>query len=599
MNISVVVVNFNSGPFLQGVVEQFYAQRADYDVIVVDNHSSDGSADFLRDIKHVRFIALDRNLGFGAAANIGANSAKRDYLLFLNPDAFVAVDTPALMADYLSGHPECGLCGALLLDFRGREQPGSRRRDPTIMRACGKVLKSVLPQTPFPTFDQNQEALPSGPVSVDAVSGACMMVKHVVHRAIGGFDEEYFLHFEDLDYCRRARDKGWIIGFLPQAPAYHFQGVSGSTSEQMLLHHKQAGLRRYVHKFDGITGGTGMLRNLGLELLGWTGRAVLGLNNSVRREGLARVDQHADSRQILVGEVLTGAHPVVLVFGGRSDVGEALCVRLNALGIITVCVTRTVSEIRQSPLTVAIHPELLLRNHAGVRIKATAVVSVCPIWELPNYQTFLATISHPKPLWLVMSSTSVITKSNYKRDKRIGVAARLSHGEAWVNEHRKEGSGPTVVVRPTLIYGGGRNRNINKIKMITRISRLSLNIKFAHGLRSPIHCDDLAQWMTAIVARGFDPRDDPFSGIRSVEISGAHAVSFRDMVCYAADASGATGARLTLSQTSVRLFLRLFGWLPVFREVPRDFVSRLERDFLFPNDNAMSLQGSKMRRYYP
>ena len=599
MNISVVVVNFNSGPFLQGVVEQFYAQRANYDVIVVDNHSSDGSADFLRDTHHVRFVALDRNLGFGAAANIGAESAKREYLLFLNPDAFVAVDTPALMANYLSSGSERGLCGAFLLDFRGREQSGSRRRDPTMMRACGKVLKSILPQAPFPTFDQNREGLPLGPVSVDAVSGACMMVKQVVHRASGGFDEGYFLHFEDLDYCRRVRDKGWVIGFLPEAPVYHFQGVSGSTSEQMLLRHKQAGLRRYLQKFGGITGGAGMLRNAGLGLLGWAGRATIRLNNSARREGLARLDQHADSRKILVGEVLTGVHPVVLVFGGRSDVGEALCVRLNALGIITVCVTRTVGEIRQSPLTVAIHPELLLRNHTGARIKATAVVSVCPIWELPKYQAFLETISHPTPLWLVMSSTSVMTKSNHKRDKQIGVAARLSHGEAWVNEQRKEDSGPTVVVRPTLIYGGSRNTNVNKIKRLARIFRLTPDIKFAHGLRSPIHCDDLAQWMTAIVTRGLDPGDDPFSGVQCVEISGPHAVSFRDLVCYAADASGATDAYLTLSQTSVRLFLKLFGWLPVFREVPRDFVSRLERDFLFPNDNAMSLQASKMRRYYP
>jgi nucleoside-diphosphate-sugar epimerase len=168
-----------------------------------------------------------------------------------------------------------------------------------------------------------------------------------------------------------------------------------------------------------------------------------------------------------------------------------------------------------------------------------------------------------------------------------------------VNKQRKEDSGPTVVVRPTLIYGGSRNTNVNKIKRLARIFRLTPDIKFAHGLRSPIHCDDLAQWMTAIVTRGLDPGDDPFSGVPCVEISGPHAVSFRDLVCYAADASGATDAYLTLSQTSVRLFLRLFGWLPVFREVPRDFVSRLERDFLFPNDNAMSLQASKMRRYYP
>jgi len=599
LNISVVVVNFNSGQFLQGVVEQFHAQRANYDVIVIDNHSSDGSADFLRESQQARFVALDRNLGFGAAANIGADTASGEYILFLNPDAFVGVDTPVLMADYLSRAPERGLCGPLLLDFCGREQSGSRRLDPTLIRACGKVLKSIAPKAPVPTFDQNREALPTRPVSVEAVSGACMMVKRTVHCEIGGFDEEYFLHFEDLDYCRRVRDQGWLVGFLPQAPAFHYQGGSGSTSEQMLLHHKQAGLQRYLHKFDGATGAARKFRTVGLEVLAWAGRVALGVSNNVRRWGLLELDQYADSRQTLVGEVLTGARPVVLVFGARSDVGEALCVRLNALGHITVCVTRTVNEIRQSPLMVTIHPDLLMRNQSGARLNVAAVVSVCPIWELPQYQTFLEVINRPSPLWLVMSSTSVITKSNHQQEKPVDVAAQLSQGEAWVDEQRQGGSGPTVIVRPTMIYGGTRNRNINRIKRIARLFRLNLDLDFAHGMRSPVHCDDLAQWMTAIVARGCAPGDDLFSGIQCVEITGAQAVSFRDLVRCASDASGATGACLTFSQASVRLFLRLLGWLPVFREVPRDFVSRLEHDFLFRNNNAMSLQAGKMRRYYP
>ncbi len=599
LNISVVVVNFNSGPFLKGVVEQLHAQPANYDVIVIDNRSSDGSTDFLRDTHRARLVALDRNLGFGAAANIGAGKANGDYILFLNPDAFVGMDTPALMADYLASSSEHGLCGAFLLDFHGREQAGSRRRDPTLIRACGKVLKSIVAKSPVPTFDQNREALPTGPVSVEAVSGACMMVKSAVHREIGGFDEKYFLHFEDLDYCRRIRDRGWVIGFLPQAPAFHYQGGSGSTSERTLLYHKQAGLRRYLNKFDGVSGGLKILRNAGLEILGCAGRLAIGLNKASRARNLLRVDHDAGSRQVLVGEVLTGAHPVVLVFGARSDVGEALCARLNALGLITVCVTRTVNEIRQSPLMVTIHPDLLLRNQLGARIDVAAMVSVCPIWELPRYQAFLEAIHNPSQLWLVLSSTSVTTKSNPEARNTNAVAARLGQGEAWLNTLRRGSSGPTVMVRPTLIYGGGRNRNINNLKQIARISRLRLDLDFARGLRSPVHCDDLAQWMTAIVARGPYPGDQQLSGIQCVEISGAQALSFRDLVCYAADVSGATTADLTLSRTTVRLLLRLFGWLPVFREVPKDFISRLERDFLFPNDNALSLQAGKMRRFYP
>ena len=130
--LSIVVVNFNSGAFLEVTTSALLTSLpADSELIVVDNSSSDSSVGSLRAQNNVTFVQLDSNYGFGTAANIGAARARNEFIVFLNPDAFVPDGTFSRMAEYLMGHPESGLCGGLLLDFQGREQAGSRRYDPT------------------------------------------------------------------------------------------------------------------------------------------------------------------------------------------------------------------------------------------------------------------------------------------------------------------------------------------------------------------------------------------------------------------------------------------------------------------------------------
>ena len=599
LNISIVIVNFNSGAFLRAAVDLIQSRSSDYELIVTDNQSSDGSAKFLRDKKEILLLELDENRGFGAAANFGAARATGDYLLFLNPDAFIGAETPERMASFLAGEVKRGLCGAFLLDLFGFEQAGSRRRDPTLLRACGKVLGTLVPGVRLPTFDAHQEMLPTGPAAVDAVSGACMMVKKSAHLDIGGFDEEYFLHFEDLDYCRRIRERGWMIGFLPDAPVFHYQGGSGATSDRFLLYQKQVGLRRYLDKFGHQAGAPKAFREVTLGGLSTTARVMFRLTNGVRQGRVAKTEEHPDSTPILTGEVLAGKHPIVLVFGARSDGGDALCARLNALGLITVCVTRTVGEVKAAPLTVTVHPELLLRNRRGAQLDVAAVVSICPIWELSRFEGFLSDVKRSHQPWVVLSSTSVITKSDSSAQHTSGVGARLHHGEAWVTKYRSAAVGSTVIARPTLIYGGSRNRNINKIKKITRTTRINLDVDFARGLRSPIHCDDLAQWMAGLLVRELNAKESQLEGVHCVELSGSEKLSFRDMLRLVQSASGVSGTRLAVGRRVARLSLLCFGWIPLFREVPKDFIERLERDFLFSSETAISLKEEKLRRFYP
>jgi len=289
----------------------------------------------------------------------------------------------------------------------------------------------------------------------------------------------------------------------------------------------------------------------------------------------------------------------VLVFGARSDVGDSLCARLNALGLITVCVTRTVREVKAAPLTVTVHPDLLMRNRRGARLDVAAVISICPIWEFSRFEGFLSDVKRSYQPWIVLSSTSVLTKSDSKGEHTPGVGARLHHGEAWVTKYRSAAVGSTVIVRPTLIYGGFRNRNINKIKQITRNTRINLDVGFARGLRSPIHCDDLAQWIAGLLARELNATERQLEGVHCVELSGSEKLSFRDMLGLVQSASGVSGTRLAFGRPVARLCLLFLGWVPFFREVPKDFIGRLERDFLFSSEAAISLKEEKLRRFYP
>jgi len=603
-SISIVIVNFNSGAFLEAAITSLRRLTPSSELIVVDNDSSDTSADFLKGQPGARLIQLDKNYGFGAASNIGATKATNDLILFLNPDAFMPEGTLQKMAAYLAAHPESAICGPLLLDFQGREQAGSRRHDPTLLRACGKVARSISPLGRLPTFDRHDEPLPRTSVYIDAISGACMMVRREVHEQIRGFDEGYFLHFEDLDYCRRAREHGWKIGFLPDASVFHYQGGSGSVTETSLLRHKEKGLSRYLNKFGAQGVLPRAIRASILSALGLCGAVLFLAIRGRRKEYPGYGSRRVESGLIKIGETLTGQNPVVLVFGARSDVGDAVNSRLNACGLRTVSVTRHSDALRTSSLASTIHPEMVVRNNTGVGLNAVAVVSLCPIWELSAYERFLGTSVGGRAPWIVLSSTSAVTKKESDDERAPGIASRLREGEEWLARFRSGASGPTIILRPTLIYGGVRNRNINKIKAFARYTRIRLNFEFAEGRRQPIHCDDIAEWTTALLSQALDEPGTarPASGRSApilVELGGGETVSFMEMVNRTQAAACVGGGKLPCRRGSVRFLFSLASWLPWFSEVPKDFVSRLEKDFLFSNNRALELQPQSFRRFYP
>lgn len=254
---SIVVVAANSGPLLRACVGSALGSSVPVEVVLVDNASRDGeieriAADHAHDPR-LRIVRNDANLGFGPACNRGAALARGDVFVFLNPDCELQPDTIAAVRETLLGDADIGVLGVTILATDGRPARGNRRRDPTLRRALATVSGLARFESRCPNLAGVE--MPPAPVSnalesVDAISGACMVLPRVAHERIGGFDEGYFLHCEDLDLCRRARDAGLRVAIAPAIRVTHAQGSSSHRRPVFVARHKHRGLWRYFRKFD-------------------------------------------------------------------------------------------------------------------------------------------------------------------------------------------------------------------------------------------------------------------------------------------------------------------------------------------------------------
>ena len=251
--VTAVTVNYNAGPLLAGLVQSLLAQGEIARVVVVDNGSRDGSLDFLTASPdpRVELIRNGQNRGFGPACNQGAARAVTSHLLFINPDCRMPAGALGRLTALLDSRPDAGMLGPLVLNVDGSEQRGCRRYLPDPRRAFMRVFKLDKPDAAgrVAGFDLTGTPLPPGPAPVEAISGSCLLIRRALFQQLGGWDEGYFLHCEDLDLCMRVRQTGAQTLFVPDVSVTHVQGVSSRGRPVFVLWHKHRGMWRYFNKF--------------------------------------------------------------------------------------------------------------------------------------------------------------------------------------------------------------------------------------------------------------------------------------------------------------------------------------------------------------
>jgi len=251
LSLAIVIVNYNTRDLLRDCLCSLAegARRCATTIWVVDNNSSDGSLDMLRaEFPHIRLIVSERNGGYAYANNLAlrrilssefsvvssedtqnseltTQNSKPDYILLLNPDTVVPPGALDALVGYLEAHPEAGACGPKLLLADGSLDLACRRAFPTPEVAFYRMtgLSRLFPHSPrFGRY--NMTFLdPDVEAEVDAVVGACMLVRGPVVREVGLLDETFFMYGEDLDWAYRIKQYGWKIMYVPGVLVHHYK----------------------------------------------------------------------------------------------------------------------------------------------------------------------------------------------------------------------------------------------------------------------------------------------------------------------------------------------------------------------------------------
>ncbi len=230
MNLSVIIVSWNVRERLRTCLASLFRETKDlnWEIFVIDNDSKDGSAEMvLNDFPDVQLIVNKKNLGFAAASNQGIKKARGEFILLLNPDTELKENSFAKTVEYMRSHPEVGILGPRILNFDGSLQP-SVRRFPTLISQILIILKiphlwpSLAPIKYYlaADFDYEKEA------NVDQVMGACLLFSRNLLNKIGLLDDKFFIWFEEVDFCQRARNAGFKVRYAPVTSITHWGGES-------------------------------------------------------------------------------------------------------------------------------------------------------------------------------------------------------------------------------------------------------------------------------------------------------------------------------------------------------------------------------------
>jgi GT2 family glycosyltransferase len=255
--VSIIIVNYNSFGLLQKCIEsiKFYCQEIDYEVIVVDNNSTEGSVENITNkFNDIILIKNEANEGFSKANNQAAKVARGKYLLLLNNDTVFVENSLLKLLEYSESLPGDFIISCKLLNEDGSVQD-STYYFPSIVRLIGATffLDQVFTSAIF--FSKHDKIIRavSNPVEVDAVMGALMLIPNVTYELLEGLDERFFFYYEDVDLCYRLKKNGGKIVYIPQTSVYHLGGASAEKNLWFTMFNRTTSRIQFAQKhFSGI-----------------------------------------------------------------------------------------------------------------------------------------------------------------------------------------------------------------------------------------------------------------------------------------------------------------------------------------------------------
>jgi GT2 family glycosyltransferase len=264
MKLSIVILCWNDLEVIVNCLQSIYASThsTEFEVIVSDNGSTDGSVEFIREnFPRVQVIENGTNLRFAKANNVGIRASKGEYTLILNPDTIIHDGTLDKLARFADLHAEAGAFGCRVLNPDGSYQvsarPSASLRGEWIaalhLRPLGYLSDWFLSDSYVGWKGDTQR-------TVDRHSGCFILIRGDLLKRLGGFDEQFFYYYEDMDLCRRIREAGYSIIYTPEVTITHLGGQSTKRSPMAFQLDSQITRYRYFYKYFGKRGARGCRR---------------------------------------------------------------------------------------------------------------------------------------------------------------------------------------------------------------------------------------------------------------------------------------------------------------------------------------------------
>lgn len=580
--VSVIVVNYNAGPMLAACLRSTARTLLPLQRIVVDNASADGSLDGLGD--DVEIVRNDANLGFSRAVNAGLARARGRAVLLLNPDCILFPGAIDRLLTTLDTSDRAALVGGLVANIDGSEQRGCRRNEPTPRRIVRRMMRGGRGGN---GIDRTDEPLPDEPIPVDAVSGAFMLVDRTMLEALGGMDIGYFLHFEDLDLCRRVRDADRDVLFEPGALSIHLKSASGGADSGTVERHKTDGLIRYLDKFH-----QGALPSLLLSTVRVLARMHRWLRSARRGLGRRSVPDGFDPRRVLEALDDWLSAPLdrwLVVTGATSQVGDYL-VPAASHRFRVLAITRGPRAGNIEAGTWWVRPAFPAMA-AGTGVTGIAGwIHAAPIWVLRRFED---AISRLRPARLIaIGSSSVETKRGSATARERDTVSRLERGEQLARSLGERCGAAVTVFRPSMIYGNANNDNVAFIGRWLRRLRLFPVVGEGRGRRQPVHAEDVAKSC-------LDVLDNPRTFGRLYDLAGSEVIEFKEMIerIYASVSIRPTFVRVPAGV--LRALLALAGKMPGLGFLTPAMVDRVNQDLIFDITPARNDFDYAPRRFDP
>ena len=524
-NVSVVIVTYQTGSSLRVAVDSVLKQEGLTELLLVDNGNPEPLLNWMREIaqkdSRVKLITGHGNVGYARACNLGAAQASGDYILILNPDAILPEASFTTLAAEMDAHPDAWVLSAHLLNADGSEQRGGRRKRLTPSNAVAESLW-LYRFTGMQRVNDHNEPPPATTSPVEAISGAFMFFRASAWRQLGGMDETYFLHVEDLDICRRVHEQGGVIYYVPSLQVVHLKSTSKVTNA-FLEWQKFLGFVIYFRKFYGPAIWLPMVPAL---LLRFALRVALG---AILRLLPERENHKAVRRVLLLHDYRLNADPenqpyegkTVLITGATSQIGICALGRLLAGGAKVIALQHT-SRVHYT------HPNLtwidgdLLSGQLNLRGQQPETLIHCAsLWLLPPA---LSAIFAAKTRRLIaFGSISVFTKIYSANEKEKDTVEKLENAELQLAERSRKIGANYTILRPTMVYGVGLDENVTQVSEFAKRYHFFPVYPPAKGRRQPVHADDLAQLALKII-------DNAKTFNKSYNIGGGEILSYQAMV---------------------------------------------------------------------